>query len=76
MKMKADEDMDVLEFKIINPKGKEKWADDCDISEVVEIYINGSEIVEFIKELEIPLIIGIGNTIFPINLVEKNMKKL
>ena len=27
MKMKADEDMDVLEFKIINPKGKEKWAE-------------------------------------------------
>jgi len=60
MKMKVDEDIDVLEFRIINPKGKEKWADDCDINEVVEIYINGREIVEFLKEIEKPFVINEG----------------
>lgn len=54
MNKKIDKDVDVLNFKIINPKGKEDWADDCDISEAVEIYINGKEIVEILKEIETP----------------------
>lgn len=50
--MKVYEDIDVLEFRIINPKGKDKWADDCDINEVVEIYINGKEYEYSLKQLE------------------------
>ena len=36
--------VDVLEFKIFNPQGKENWADDSDVYEAVEIYINGKEV--------------------------------
>ncbi|MBR4085899.1 MAG: hypothetical protein IKK33_16620 [Lachnospiraceae bacterium] len=57
---KTDKNVDVLEFKIINPKGIEDWADDCDIREVVEIYINGREIVELLKEIEMPWAIKEG----------------
>lgn len=109
MNIKIDKDVDTLNFKIINPKGKEDWADDCDISQAVEIYINGKEIVEILKEIETPfaknemvvallvvglfwsvwkwmkimligkssgIIIGSGNTIFLINLIEESMKML
>lgn len=60
MNIKIDKDVDALEFKIINPKGIEDWADDCDISEAVEIYINGREIVELLKEIETPFAINEG----------------
>ena len=53
--------VDILEFKIINPKGKEDWANDYDISEVVEIYINGREIIELLKEIETPFAMGEGH---------------
>ena len=52
--MKKDNDVDILEFKIMNPKGKEDWADDYDISEAVEIYINKREMIELLKEIETP----------------------
>lgn len=43
---------DKISFKVINPKGKEAWADDYDISEVVEIYINDTELVDILYEIE------------------------
>lgn len=61
MKKEIDNDVDILNFKIINPKGKEDWADDYDVSEVVEIYINGEEIVELLKEIEMPFAMNEGN---------------
>lgn len=54
--------VDVLEFKIFNPQGKENWADDSDVYEAVEIYINGKEIVELLKEIETPFAIDEGET--------------
>lgn len=56
-----DNDVDILNFEIINPKGIEDWADDCDVSEVVEIYINGREIIELLREIETPLAMGEGH---------------
>ena len=47
-------DSDHLEFKIINPYGIEDWVEDSSVKEVVEIYINGKEIIEILKEIEIP----------------------
>lgn len=58
--METNKDVDALEFRIINPKGIEAWADDCDICEAVEIYINGREIVELLKEIETPFAIDEG----------------
>lgn len=45
--------MDKIEFKIINPKGKERWADEYPPNiRVVEIYINGKELIDILKEIE------------------------
>ena len=61
MEKKLDSDVDILKFEIINPKGKEDWADDYDASEAVEIYINGREIIELLKEIETPLAMDEGH---------------
>lgn len=47
---------DKLEFKLIDPIEKcEEWADPSDEKiRAVEIYINGREIVDILKELEMP----------------------
>lgn len=52
---------DSLEFKIINPIGKEEWADDYKIDKVVEIYINGKELIEILKLIETPYSLKEGN---------------
>lgn len=41
-------------FKIINPKGKEAWAEFFDVSKAVEIYINDTKLVDILHEIEIP----------------------
>lgn len=48
--------VDKLEFKLIDAKkSNEAWAEDCEKSIfVVEIYINGKEIVSMLKEIEQP----------------------
>ena len=61
MKKVIKNDVDILKFKIIDPKGKEDWADDYDISEAVEIYINGREIIELLKEIETPFAMDEGH---------------
>lgn len=45
---------DKLNLKIIDPRGKEKWAADCRIDEVVEIYLNGVELIEILRVIEVP----------------------
>lgn len=49
--------IDNLTFQIINPKGKEEWADDYNIEKVVEIYINEIEIIDILKPIETPFAI-------------------
>lgn len=44
--------VDKIRFNIIDPRGKEEWAKDCDVSKVVEIYINDREIVDILREIE------------------------
>ena len=46
--------LDRLSFRIINPIGKEEWVQNSNISQVVEIYLNGVEIVSILKEIETP----------------------
>lgn len=48
--------IDKLEFKLIDAKkSNEPWAEDCETPIfVVEIYINGKEVVPILKEIEQP----------------------
>lgn len=43
---------DKIDFKFIDPRGKEEWADDLEIDKVVEIYLNDIELIEILKEVE------------------------
>ena len=46
---------DKLEFKLIDPvKNGEEWADDRKDCRAVEIYLNGREIIDILKEIEMP----------------------
>lgn len=47
---------DQLEFKLVNAKeAKEEWMLDFDFEgDIAEIYINGQEIIPFLKEIEEP----------------------
>ena len=52
---------DMVEFKLFNPQGKEDWAEDFDANQAVEIYINGKEIIEILKEIETPYAMSEGH---------------
>ncbi len=49
---------DSILFKIINPKGTEEWADESDVNEAVEIFINGIEIIDTLRIIETPYVIA------------------
>ncbi|MEE0059702.1 MAG: hypothetical protein UE295_02615 [Acutalibacteraceae bacterium] len=52
---------DKIMLKIINPIGKEAWTELYEISKAVEIYINNTELINILYELEKPYATSEGN---------------
>lgn len=52
---------DEIEFRIINPRELEPWALNSNISKVTEIYLNGSEIIEILKKIELQYAVDEGH---------------